>query len=187
MKWYLGQENHSGHAFLLTGPSGSGKTTLAYCAGVYWGVADFDIIRIESAECDVARLRELHDHIPFYGMGAQGRKLYVFDEIHTITGRASDRLLSMLEALPRHVLLIGTTTEETWADPMLLSRFVRFDLSKPRAKDIARHLEEIAARENLPLPLDAQWAEKLVKYHGLNLRDLVNQLPTRLLNGESGE
>ncbi|MBE7456554.1 MAG: Flp pilus assembly complex ATPase component TadA [Planctomycetia bacterium] len=184
MKWYLDQPNASGHAFLLTGPSGSGKTTLAYCAGQYWGIDDFDIVKVESAECDVSRLRELYEHLPYYGVGGKGRKLYMLDEIHTLTGRAADRLLSLLEALPRHVLFIGTTTEESWASPVLLSRFVRFDLSKPRSKDIAAHLESIAAREGLPLPEDGAWAEKLVKYHGLNLRDLVNQLPARLMNGE---
>jgi DNA polymerase III delta prime subunit len=65
MRHYLDNAT-SGMAFLLTGPSGSGKTTLAECAARYWGVADWDIHRIESAECDVAKLRELASNMLIY-------------------------------------------------------------------------------------------------------------------------
>ena len=110
LRWYLDQPTDSGLAFLLTGPSGSGKTTLADCAAEHWGVFKHDRYRIESAECDVSALRRLAESMCYYGCGPSGRKLYVIDEIHTVTGRAADRLLSLLESLPKHVLLIGTTT-----------------------------------------------------------------------------
>lgn len=121
----------------------------------------------------------------YYGSGKSGRKLYIIDEIHTVTGRAADRLLSLLEALPAHVLLIGTTTESGWTDGILLSRWVRFDLAKVRSSDVAALLKRIAKAEGLPIPDDPQWAAKLVKYHGLNIRDQLNQLPQRLLGGET--
>ena len=127
MRWYLDQQHDSGLAFLLTGPSASGKSTLSQCAGRYWGVSDWDIHKIESAECDVAALRDLATDMLYHGRN--GRKLYVIDEIHTVTGRAADRMLSLLEALPRHVLLVGTTTETGWTDGTLLSRWIRFDLA----------------------------------------------------------
>ena len=114
MRWYLDQSAGncgSGLAMLLTGPSGSGKTTLAECAARYWGATDFDIHRVESAQCDVSALRDLADSARIYGAGRGGRKMYLIDEVHTITGRAADRMLSLLEELPAHVLLIGTTTE----------------------------------------------------------------------------
>jgi DNA polymerase III gamma/tau subunit len=183
LRWYLDQRSDSGQAFLLTGPSGSGKTTLAECAARHWGCTEFDIHRIESAECDVALLRQLASDMYLYGTGQQGRKCYVIDEVHTITGRAADRLLSLLESLPAHVLLVGTTTESDWTDGILLSRWVRFDLAKVRSTDVAEYLVTIAERENLPIPTDPKWAEKLVKYHGLNIRDQLNQLPARLLAG----
>ena len=124
MRHYLDSAT-SGLAFLLTGPSGSGKTTLAECAARYWGVADWDIHRIESAECDVATLRELSSNMLIYGVGAHGRKCYVIDEVHTVTGRAADRLLSLLESIPPHVLIVGTTTESDWTDGILLSSRAR--------------------------------------------------------------
>jgi DNA polymerase-3 subunit gamma/tau len=182
MRWYLDRPHPAGLAFLLTGPSGSGKTTLAECAARYWGVNDFDMHKIESAECDVARLRQLASDMMIYGSGPSSRKLYVIDEIHTVTGRAADRMLSLLESLTSHVLLIGTTTEPDWTDGILLSRWVRFDLQKPSSAQVAAYLEHVAREENLPLPADPKWAEKMVKYNGLNLRDLLNQLPARLLS-----
>jgi DNA polymerase-3 subunit gamma/tau len=184
MRHYLDNAT-SGMAFLLTGPSGSGKTTLAECAARYWGVADWDIHRIESAECDVAKLRELASNMLIYGVGNKGRKCYVIDEVHTVTGRAADRLLSLLESLPPHVLIVGTTTETGWTDGILLSRWVRCDLQKAASADVARYLEHIAEAERLPIPEDPKWADKLVKYHGLNIRDHLNQLPARLFGAES--
>ena len=94
-------------------------------------------------------------------------------------------MLSLLESLPKHVLLVGTTTETDWTDGILLSRWTRFDLAKVRSADVAEHLERIARGEGLPIPDDPKWAEKLVRYHGLNIRDQLNQLPARLLGGVS--
>ena len=118
MRWYLDNAADSGLAFLLTGPSGSGKTTLAECAGRYWGVSEYAVHRIESAECDVTTLRDIDADMQYYGQGG-GHKLYIIDEVHTVTGRAADRMLSLLESLPAHVLLVGTTTETDWTDGIL--------------------------------------------------------------------
>ena len=52
-----------------------------------------------------------------------------------------------------------------------------------KSSDVAAYLEQIAAREGLPVPADPKWADNLVKYHGLNIRDHLNQLPARLLSG----
>jgi DNA polymerase-3 subunit gamma/tau len=187
LKYYLDRPSESGRAILLTGPSGSGKTTLAECAAEYWGIPRFSRIKIESATCDASRLESLASDMYIYGSGALGRKLYIIDEIHTVTGRAADRMLSLLESLPSHVLLIGTTTETDWTDGILLSRWVRLALQKVSSGLVAQHLERVALAENLPIPTDSKWAEKLCKYSptGLNLRDLLNQLPAALLGGAS--
>jgi DNA polymerase III subunit gamma/tau len=189
LKWYIDQHsasnNQSGLAMLLTGPSGSGKTTMAECAARYWGCTEFDIHRVESAQCDVEALRNLSGNMRIYGNGRDGRKMYLIDEVHTVTGRAADRMLSLLEELPAHVLVVGTTTEAGWTDGILLSRWIRFDLQKVNSAEVARHLEKIAEAERLPIPADPKWAEKLVKYHGLNIRDQLNQLPKNLLLSEA--
>ena len=180
LQWYLDQPSDSGRAFLLTGPSGCGKTSLAMCVAEYWGVGEFDVHRIESAECDVQAVRRLASDMSYYGSGPSGRKVYVVDEIHTLSGKAADRLLSLLESLPKHVLIVATTTESNWGSDVLLSRWTRCDLGKPRATDVAVLLEQIAAAEGLPTP-DTGWATKYCKAVGLNLRNLINQLPAHLL------
>jgi DNA polymerase III gamma/tau subunit len=109
LKLYLDSPGDDGQAILLTGPTGSGKTTLAQCAARYWGAAEYDIHLIQSAECDVAALHELDSDM--YVHGWNGRKAYILDEVHTVTGRAKDRMLSLLEALPAHVLSIGLTAD----------------------------------------------------------------------------
>ena len=187
MRWYLDTDNTTGHCFLVTGPSGSGKTAMAQCAARYWGVDDLDIAKIQSATCTAETLHELASAAWVYGRGKAGRKCYIIDEIHTVTGKAKDRLLSLLEDLPAHVMVIGTTTESDWTDGTLFSRFVRFDVAKVRSDEVARHLERIADAEGLPIPSDPKWADKLVKYApvGLNVRDLINQLPARLLMAEA--
>ena len=60
------------------------------------------------------------------------------------------------------------------------------DLAKVRSTDVARLLERVALAERLPIPADPRWADKLVKYHGLNIRDQLNQLPSRLLGCVAG-
>lgn len=171
-----------GMAILLTGPSGSGKTTLAECAAEYWGIPEHGRIRIESATCTVDRLDELADSMRLYGPGRAGRKMYLIDEVHTITGRAADRLLSLLESIPSHVLIVGTTTEADWTGGILLSRWSRMQLDKPPSAEIAALLERVAQAEGFSMPPDPAWAAKLVKYNGCNLRDQLNQLSDRLFD-----
>lgn len=183
LKYCLDGCGDTGKVFLLTGPSGCGKTSLAYCAAAYWGVPAHGIHKIEAAECDVAALREVADHVRIYGPGHLGRKCYVIDEIHTVTGRALDLCLSLFEGLPAHVCIFGTTTETDWSTSTLLSRFARIDLQKIPAALVAEQIERVALAEGLPIPADAGWAAKLVKYQGVNLRDQLNQLPARLFGG----
>jgi len=184
LQWTLNQSNPIGPVVLLSGPSGSGKTTLAYCAARYWGCSEWDIRKIESAEADISALREISQNMWLCGAGHRGRKCYIIDEIHTITGRAQDRLLSLFEELRPHCLLVGTTTESEWAGPTLFSRFTRLSLAKPSSAEVSAYIETIAQKEGLPIPTDTRWAEKMVKYNGLNIRDLLNQLPSRLFDLE---
>lgn len=184
LRWHLSQQSDSGRALLLTGPSGCGKTSLALCAARFWGVADFDIHRVESATLDVAAVRRLAEDVAYFGCGTSGRKVYVIDEVHTVGARACDRLLSLLENLPQHVTIVATSTETNWSGETLLSRWLRFDITKPRCSDVAKHLEWIAAAENLPTNGDTAWATKYCKATGLNLRTLINQLPAHLLGAE---
>src|SRR5690349_9148614 len=90
LKYYLAQPTNSGKAFLLTGPSGSGKTTLAQCAAHHWGIPSHGVHKIESATCDASRLDQVSHNMYIYGPGEHGRKMYIIDEIHTVSDRGMD-------------------------------------------------------------------------------------------------
>ena len=96
-------------------------------------------------------------------------------------------LLGLLENLPSHVIVIGTTTSVTWADDVdgLFSRWRRFRFRKPSAPDIAALLERIAQEQGLPVPEGFRFLSYVqgkcgVDLRGNNIRDCIDQLPDAL-------
>ncbi len=95
-------------------------------------------------------------------------------------------LLGLLENLPSHVIVIGTTTSVTWADDVdgLFSRWRRFRFRKPTAPAIAEHLKRIAREQGLPIPDGFRFLAyvqgKYVDVGGNNVRACIDQLPDAL-------
>ena len=98
-------------------------------------------------------------------------------------------LLGLLESLPSHVIVIGTTTSSTWADEVdgLFSRFRRFIFRKPNAKAVAEHLERIASEvEDLTVPEGfnflgyVQGKMRHTPMDGNNIRAAIDGLPDAL-------
>ena len=89
-----------------------------------------------------------------YGCGGIGRKCYIIDEIQHLGQSCLRMLLGLLENLPSHVIVIGTTTSVSWADDVdgLYSRWRKFRFRKPNAPDVAAHLERIALALSLLIP-----------------------------------
>ena len=140
--------------FESDGIAGCGKTSAAYVAARALGCSDFAIERIDSRACTVADFRELAQTMQFYGWGGNARRCYVVDEVQHLNRECHKMLLGLLENLPQHVIVIGTTTSVTWADDVdgLFSRWRRFRFRKPSAPAIAEHLERIAADIGVPIP-----------------------------------
>jgi len=90
-----------------------------------------------------------------YGFGPTGRRCYVIDEIKHLNRDCMRMLLGLLESLPSHVIVIGTTTSVTWADDVdgLFSRWRRFRLRKPSAQAIADHCERVAKSLSYRFPM----------------------------------
>jgi replication-associated recombination protein RarA len=113
---------------IVGGPSGVGKTTLAYALeselrGVLYPVA--------ATECSVDKVRWLRDNLfPLAGLlgGESPWKVVLLDEAHTIQDRARDALLTVLENLNRHNLVMLTTTEPQSFDLMWQSRCIYVDM-----------------------------------------------------------
>ncbi|MEK6677733.1 MAG: hypothetical protein AABZ47_19025 [Planctomycetota bacterium] len=96
-------------------------------------------------------------------------------------------LLGLLENLPKHVIVIGTTTSVSWADDVdgLFSRWRRFRFRKPDAKAVAEHLEQIARALFLPIPQGFRFLSYVqgkcgVDIGGNNIRAAIDMLPDTL-------
>ena len=170
------------------GIAGCGKTSAAYVAARELGCSDFAIERIDSRACTVQDLRDLSTSMQFYGFGGNARKCYIIDEIQHLNKDCLRMLLGLLENLPGHVIVIGTTTSITWADEVdgLYSRWRRFRFRKPNAPEIAAHLEQIAGELGLSVPPGFRFLSYVQGKYGdgrsmaNNVRDCIDQLPDAL-------
>ncbi len=174
--------------FESDGIAGCGKTSAAYVTARELGCSDFAIERIDSRACTVADLRELSGRMFCYGCGSEnGRRAFIIDEIQHLNRDCQRMLLGLLENLPSHVIVIGTTTSVTWADDVdgLFSRWRRFRFRKPCAPEIAELLERIAGEQGLPVPDGFRFLSYVqgkcgVELRGNNIRDCIDQLPDAL-------
>jgi len=167
--------------------AGCGKTSAAYVTAQALGCSDFAIERIDSRSATIADFRALESSMRLYGWAGNGRRCFIIDEIQHLNKDCMRMLLGLLESLPNHVIVIGTTTSVTWADDVdgLYSRWRRFRFRKPDAKAIAEHLERIARELSLPVPDGFRFLSYVQgKYDGRssgnNLRDLIDGLPDTL-------
>jgi len=122
-----------------------------------------------------------------FGWGESGRRCYIIDEIQHLNRECMRMLLGILESLPKHVIVIGTTTSTTWADEVdgLFSRWRRFWFRKPSAQAVADHLERIAREVCLPIPDGFRWLSYVQGKYGAdtggnNIRASIDLLPDTL-------
>ena len=168
------------------GIAGCGKTSAAYVTARALCCDDFAIERIDSRACTVADLRELSGRMQCYGFGGNGRRAYIVDEIQHLNRDCLRMLLGLLENLPTHVIVIGTTTSINWADDVdgLYSRWRRFRFRKPNASDVAEHLERLARDVGLPIPDGFRFLSyvqgKYCDVGGNNIRACIDLLPDAL-------
>lgn len=170
------------------GIAGCGKTSAAYVLAQSLNVSDFDVWKLDSRATTVADLRTVEESMCLYGMGPSGRTAYVIDEIHHLNVSCQRVLLGLLESLPSHVIVIGTTTSMDWADDVdgLFSRWRRFTFRKPNAKAVAEHLERIAVETGLIVPDGfsflsyVQGKLRHTRVDGNNLRAAIDGLPDAL-------
>ncbi|NOX60716.1 MAG: DNA polymerase III subunit gamma/tau [Chloroflexi bacterium] len=166
-----------GHAYLFTGPRGTGKTSTArilakavnclaedvaarpdnacdICQAINEGRL-LDLIEIDAASnTSVDDVRELRDRVAFAPSEA-AYKVYVIDEVHMLSTSAFNALLKTLEEPPAHVIFILATTEPHKIPATILSRCQRFDFHRISTRQIAEHLTELAAREQVRITPEA--------------------------------
>src|SRR6267154_2687372 len=158
------------HAYIFCGPRGTGKTTIARIFAKALNVtggpkADFDVndpkaveiaegrsldvFEIDGASNNgVEQVRELRETCK-YTPASSKFKIYIIDEVHMLSTAAFNALLKTLEEPPAHVKFLFATTDPEKVLPTILSRCQRFDLRRIPVALIAKHLAEIATKENV--------------------------------------
>ena len=100
-------------ALWIQGPSGTGKTSLAWIiAGQV--AKDFFVIELDGDKCNVQAVRELEQTLSL--VAPNSWRVVIVNESHAMSKQAVQAWLTMLERLPKHTLIIFTTTEPLQED-----------------------------------------------------------------------
>lgn len=159
------------HGYIFFGFHGIGKTTLAriFAEGInctnitaegnpchtcancesYDGGKMIDVVEIDAASyTGVDNIREVIDHAKF--TPTQGKyKVYIIDEVHMLSKGAFNALLKTLEEPPAHAIFLLATTEIHKIPDTILSRVIRFDLTKIGETDMRALLQKICTQEGI--------------------------------------
>lgn len=159
-----------GHAYLFVGPRGTGKTTVARLfakalnakggpnvhpddndeiSQAIMNGSCMDVVEIDGASNrSIDEIRKLREDCR-YAPTQCSFKIYIIDEVHSLTQDAFNALLKTLEEPPAHVKFIFATTEAHKVLGTITSRCQRFEFHPiPEAK-IAEHLKYIADKEQI--------------------------------------
>lgn len=186
--------NHLAQAFLFCGPRGVGKTTCARilaktinCQNLTEDIspcnecdscksfnnnASFNIHELDAASNNsVEDIRNLTDQVRFPPQSGK-YKIYIIDEVHMLSASAFNAFLKTLEEPPSYAIFILATTEKHKILPTILSRCQIFDFNRIQIKDIAEHLANVAAKEDVKA--DYQALELIAQKADGGLRDALS-------------
>lgn len=188
------KENKIAHAYLFCGPRGTGKTSMARlfakalncskgignqcnecdnCTQITQG-SHPDVYEIDAASnSGVDNIRKLIEEISFAPI--MGRyKVYIIDEVHSMTNSAFNALLKTLEEPPSNVVFILATTEPNKVLPTIMSRVQRFDFSKVSIDDLVGLMERILKKENVNY--DVKALQVIARISDGGVRDSLSNL-----------
>ena len=157
-------------SFLFSGPRGIGKTSTARilakalnckegptekpcgkcvsCKEIEQGNS-MDVLEIDGASNrGIEEIRTLRENVKFKPSAGR-HKIYIIDEVHSLTGDAFNALLKTLEEPPSHVKFIFATTEAHKVPLTILSRCQRFQFKRISVPEAVEKLEKIALKEKL--------------------------------------
>lgn len=184
------------HGYIFFGFHGIGKTTLARifaeavnCTNItpdgnpchncpnclaFDNHQMIDVVEIDAASyTGVDNIREIIDHAKF--TPTQGKyKIYIIDEVHMLSKGAFNALLKTLEEPPAHAIFLLATTEIAKVPDTILSRVIRFDLTKISEADMRWLLEKICTQESITWEKEA--IDMIIRRARGSLRDALTML-----------
>jgi DNA polymerase-3 subunit gamma/tau len=160
------------HAYLFSGVRGVGKTTTARilakalncvkgpttepcnqcsaCREITEGI-DMDVREIDAATYSKAEdVREIREVMQF--QPARDRyRVFIIDEVHSLSGQAWNALLKQIEEPPPHVIFMMATTELQKVPATILSRVQQLLFRNVTAEDITGRIQEICREEGIQI------------------------------------
>lgn len=160
------------HAYLFSGVRGVGKTTTARilakalncvngptiepcnqcsaCREITEGI-DMDVREIDAATYSKAEdVREIREVMQF--QPARDRyRVFIIDEVHSLSGQAWNALLKQIEEPPPHVIFMMATTELQKVPATILSRVQQLLFRNVTAEDITGRIQDICREEGIQI------------------------------------
>jgi len=156
IKFVMARPDWDRDAIWIEGPSGSGKTTLAWILANHLVETDWAVLEFNGNYCDKRWVNHIYYSI---GLSApKGRwKVYIINEAHAMSIQAAQGWLTLLESLPKHRLVIFTTTESLannlfgkFSEPFARRcKVFRFTNDERLTRAFARKAKKIARAESL--------------------------------------
>ncbi len=143
-------------ALNCTGPDGQGSPTPDPCGICSSCVAiteerHMDVVEMDAASrTGVDDIREVIEAARYKAVNGRF-KIYIIDEVHMLSKSAFNALLKTLEEPPPHVKFIFATTELKKIPDTVLSRCMRFDLSRISPQILLDHFKKIANLEGVTI------------------------------------
>ncbi|MAW66108.1 MAG: DNA polymerase III subunit gamma/tau [Flavobacteriales bacterium] len=164
-------------AFLFCGPRGVGKTTCARILAKTINCSKITSSGESCSNCESCKSFDQGNSLNIFELDAASnnsvddirnlinqvriaptigtKKAYIIDEVHMLSSSAFNAFLKTLEEPPKHAVFILATTEKHKILPTILSRCQIFNFNRITSEDIAKHLSEIAIKENVNADPDA--------------------------------
>jgi DNA polymerase-3 subunit gamma/tau len=143
------------NAYLFCGAAGTGKTTCARIFANEINEHQGNPIEMDAASnSSVEDIREIIQQAKTKSLNSE-YKVFIIDECHSLSDKAWQALLKLIEEPPAKSIFIFCTTDSQRIPKTILSRVQRYDFKRISHKGIVNRLHEICVREELaPIPDD---------------------------------